>query len=46
MLFRSRFSDCTHQHEPRFVVRGAAVAGTVSAMRLDSYNKIRATLPQ
>lgn len=41
-----RFSDCTHQHEPHCAVRGAAAAGAVSAMRLDSYKKIRVTLPQ
>ena len=41
-----RFSDCTHQHEPRCAVRGAAAAGAVSAMRLNSYKKIRVTLPQ
>jgi ribosome biogenesis GTPase len=40
-----RFSDCTHQHEPRCAVRAAAAAGAVSAMRLDSYIKIWSTLP-
>jgi ribosome biogenesis GTPase len=43
---RCRFSDCSHQHEPDCAVRQAAQHGAVSSMRLDSYQKIAASLPR
>jgi len=39
-----RFPDCTHQHEPDCAVRLGVEQGRISAMRFDSYTKIRATL--
>lgn len=39
-----RFPDCTHQHEPGCAVRLGVEQGRISAMRFDSYTKIRATL--
>jgi ribosome biogenesis GTPase len=41
-----RFSDCSHDHEPGCAVQMAAKAGGVSGTRLDSYHKIRLTLPE
>jgi len=40
-----RFSDCTHNGEPDCAVRRAVDQGAVSALRYDTYCKIRATLP-
>jgi ribosome biogenesis GTPase / thiamine phosphate phosphatase len=42
---RCRFADCRHEREPGCAVLVAVAAGTVTAMRLDSFLKIRATLP-
>lgn len=42
---RCRFSDCSHAHEPGCAVREGAAQGRISAVRLDSYLKIRASLP-
>lgn len=41
-----RFADCSHSHEPGCAVRAAARQGTLSAVRLDSYHKIRASLSE
>lgn len=40
-----RFADCTHEREPDCAVREAVEDGRASAMRYDSYQKIRAGLP-
>jgi ribosome biogenesis GTPase len=37
-----RFSSCTHTHEPDCAVKDAIQAGTVSAMRYDSYCRLLA----
>ena len=37
-----RFSSCTHTHEPDCAVKDAVQAGTVSAMRYDSYCRLLA----
>jgi ribosome biogenesis GTPase len=37
-----RFSSCTHTHEPGCAVKDAVQAGTVSAMRYDSYCRLLA----
>jgi ribosome biogenesis GTPase len=42
---RCRFSDCSHDHEPGCAVQEAVDRGRISAVRYDSYLKIRATLP-
>ncbi|NJN99497.1 MAG: ribosome small subunit-dependent GTPase A [Anaerolineales bacterium] len=39
-----RFADCTHRHEPSCAVKAAVAAGSVSATRYDSYQKIYGTL--
>ena len=35
-----RFSSCTHTHEPDCAVKDAVEAGTISAMRYDSYCRL------
>ena len=37
-----RFSSCTHTHEPDCAVKDAVQAGTISAMRYDSYCRLLA----
>jgi ribosome biogenesis GTPase len=41
-----RFDDCSHSGEPGCAVKPAVRAGWISAVRYDSYCKIRATLPE
>ena len=40
-----RFANCAHLSEPDCAVRAQVEAGTISAMRYDSYCKIRCALP-
>lgn len=40
-VFRCRFSDCSHQHEPDCAVRAAVESGEIDAGRFESYLKIR-----
>jgi len=42
---RCRFADCSHESEPGCAVREAVEAGAISAMRFDSFLKIRDSLP-
>jgi ribosome biogenesis GTPase len=39
-----KFRDCTHTHEPQCGVRAAVESGELSALRYDSYLRIRASL--
>ncbi len=39
-----RFSDCSHEHEPGCAVQAAIEAGTLTAARLESYEKLQAEL--
>jgi ribosome biogenesis GTPase len=39
-----RFSDCTHQHEPGCAVIAAVEQGTLSAERLESYDRLQREL--
>lgn len=41
---RCHFNDCSHLSEPGCAVRAGVGTGTVSGMRYDNYQKIRATL--
>lgn len=41
---RCFFSDCSHQDEPRCVVREALAAGTIDAGRYESYEKLQKEL--
>ncbi len=41
-----RFANCSHIHEPGCAVRMAVREGRLSAVRYDSYCKIRKTLPE
>jgi ribosome biogenesis GTPase / thiamine phosphate phosphatase len=42
---RCRFADCTHESEPGCAVQAAIRQGRIAAVRYDSYQKVRATLP-
>jgi len=42
---RCRFADCSHESEPGCAVREAVEVGAISAMRFDSFLKIRDSLP-
>ena len=41
-----RYADCSHIHEPGCAVRLAVREGRLSAVRYDSYSKIRRSLPE
>jgi len=43
-LGECRFGDCSHDHEPGCAVRDAVDQGIVSAVRYDSYRKLREEL--
>ncbi len=40
-----RFQDCAHDQEPNCAVRTAVEAGAITAMRYDSYLKLRSDMP-
>lgn len=41
---RCRFGDCRHESEPGCAMRAAAAAGEISALRWESFRKLRAEL--
>jgi len=41
-----RFADCAHVHEPDCAVRAAVEAGTINALRYQTYLKILDSLPE
>jgi ribosome biogenesis GTPase len=43
-LGRCRFADCRHESEPGCAIRAAAEAGEISALRWESFRKLRAEL--
>ena len=43
---RCRFGNCTHMREPDCAVKLAVRGGEISAMRFDSFGKIRSELPE
>ena len=43
-LGHCKFDDCSHDHEPNCALRSAVEAGTLSAERFESYQKLRAEL--
>jgi len=41
-----KFRDCQHQHEPGCAILEAAESGAISALRLDSFRHIVASLDE